>query len=373
MTPDARPPRVAYVTSSQGVGGGAEHLLAALVAGGGDRGWDQLVLNPFGTDASRALADLCPAGHYRGRRCDRWNQLPGLRRWLQRELDRFQPDVVHVVLLQALFVVATLRKRPGARWLLTHVYGDVFGVRRFGPIDQHVDRWAGRRFDHVVAISDAVREFLVTDHRYPAAKVTRIQPGWEGEPLPRTDEGPPTVISVGKLRPEKGHDVLLLAFDLVRRQVPAARLVIVGDGDLRPSLEAKARALGLTDAVTFAGAVTSIWPYLARAWVFASASLSEAFGIAVVEAMAAGLPVVAPAVGAIPELVTPGVTGELYPSRNHEALAHHLVKLLGSPELRHSMGEAGRQTAAGFHMARTVDRYFDLYDELLGRAVRAHP
>ena len=81
--------------------------------------------------------------------------------------------------------------------------------------------------------------------------------------------------------------------------------------------------------------------------------------------MAAGLPVVAPAVGTLPELVRPGVTGELFPPGDRTALAHHLVELLTSPERRARMGAAGREEAQSMRMDRAVARYFDLYEELL--------
>ncbi|MDQ4133765.1 MAG: glycosyltransferase family 4 protein [Actinomycetota bacterium] len=361
-------PRIAYVTSSRGVGGGAERLLEALLAAGADRGWDQLLLNPFANEESVAvaeLAELAGSTAYSGHRCDRWTDLPALRRWLRSELDAFRPDLLHVMLLQALLVTSTLRKKAPTKWLLTHVYGDVFAVRRFGRTYRALDRWAGRRFDRMVAISKAVEDFLVTDHGYPSEKVLCIQPGWEGEPRPRIDGGAPTVVCVAKMRPEKGHDTLLDAFDLVRRDVPDARLVLVGDGDLRPALEAKVDTLGLRGSVVFAGPVPDIWEHLAPASVFALASRSEAFGIALVEAMAAGLPVVAPAVGAIPEVVTSGVTGELYRPGDHRALADSITKILRSRELQREMGTKAVEAARDLHITRTVDRYFELYDALL--------
>lgn len=276
------------------------------------------------------------------------------------------------MLLQALLVIATLPKRESQTWLLTHVYGNAFERRRFGAAYRRLDQLAGRRFDRIVAISDSVERFLLDGHGYPANKLVCITPGWDGQPLPRGDDGAPTVICIAKMRREKGHDVLVDAFALVREQLPDARLVLVGDGDLQPAIAARADGLGLGDSVTFAGAVPEIWPYLAEASVFALASHSEAFGIAVVEAMAAGLPVVAPAVGAMPELVTPGVSGELYPPGDHAALARHLVDLLSSPERRRRMGEAAVETAARFHIDKTVERYVELYSDLLDEQRRAH-
>ena len=358
-------PRIAHVISTRGIGG-AERFLAALVRSGNDRGWEQIVLNPFASEQSAPMASLCAPVPYVPRRCDRLVEVPWLRRWLRIQLEQFRPDIVHVLLFQALVVTASLPRRPGTGWLLTHAYGDWTQTSPHGRLTRELDRWAGRRFGRVVAISESVQQFLVSDYGYPASNVVCIPLGWQGEPRPhRTGDRPPTIACVAALRPEKGHDVLLNALPLVRRDVPDARLVLIGEGDCRPALEAQAAALGLGDSVEFLGSVGEIWSHLAEADVFALASRSEAFGIAIAEAMAAGLPVVASDAGAVPELVVPGVTGELFPPGDHEALARRLVRILTSPELRSEMSSAALAAAEPLRMENAVERYFGVYDELL--------
>jgi glycosyltransferase involved in cell wall biosynthesis len=156
------------------------------------------------------------------------------------------------------------------------------------------------------------------------------------------------------------------AFATVHRQLPDARLVLVGDGELRPALVEQVDKAGLEGSVEFVGVVDNVWPYLHDADVFALASRSETFGMVVVEAMAAGLPVVAPPVGGIPELVTPGLNGELFPPGDCDALAAKILRLLRSPELRTRMGAAARRSARAFRMETTVQRYFELYGGLVG-------
>ena len=347
--------------------GGAERFLGTLSQAGADAGLVQVVLNPFATDRSLELGRLCHPVPYLAKRSDRLHELPGLRRWLQDRLADFRPDIVHVLLFQALLAV-TLTRPGGTRLLLTNVYGDWVRSAPHGRVIRTVDRAAARRVDHVVAISESVRGFLLSDYGLPQEKVTCIPLGWRGDPKPRsTDPRPPTVVCVAALRPEKGHNVLLDAFAKVRRTLPDARLVLVGDGALRQTLQAQAAANGDSDHVDFLGAVPDIWEHLARADVFAIASRSEAFGIAIAEAMAAGLPVVAPAVGAIAELVQPGVTGELFAAGDAAAMADHLVRLLASPEIRASMSATALAAAEPLRVEKAVQRYFGLYDELLQR------
>ena len=314
------------------------------------------------------LAGLCPTASFDSMECKRPWHLPALRRWAGRSLAAFDPDIVHVGLFASTVLIASLAGSRAPR-ILTHYYGEGIKLRPHPRARMRLDRWAVRRFDHVSAISDSVQAFLTSKHRVPAPSVGRIRLGWRGAPLPREARGAdtvPTIICVAMMRPEKGHDVLLKAFESVRAEVPGARLVLVGDGSCRNRLEATVRTAGLDDSVLFTGSDPDIWPHLRDADVFALASRSEALGIAVMEAMAAGLPVVASAVGGIPELVDPGVTGHLFAPGDHVALAAHLIDLLSSPEQRERMSTASEVAARSMHMSETVRRYFELYTVLTG-------
>ena len=128
-------------------------------------------------------------------------------------------------------------------------------------------------------------------------------------------EGPPTVVVVARLRKEKGHDRFLRAFRSVLDRMPEAQAVIVGDGPARPDVETLLRVLDLGSAVRLAGEVADPRPFLAAANVVALTSPHEGFPNALLEAMASGRPVVATAVGGVPELVTDGEDGLLVAAR----------------------------------------------------------
>jgi glycosyltransferase involved in cell wall biosynthesis len=211
-----------------------------------------------------------------------------------------------------------------------------------------------------------VREFLCYFYRYPERKLALVPNGWDGEP--RAESGladQPTVVCVARFRPQKGHTDLLAAFALVRSQVEDARLILVGDGKLASELRRQAEELDLSESVEFRGTADDVWSQLAEAHVFALASLYEPLGIAVLEAMAAGLPVVATAVGGIPELVEPGRTGVLVPPGSPVAMANELTKLLTDPERRSRMSSAARRAAAERSVEGMTTSYFGLYESLL--------
>ncbi|HWW67725.1 MAG TPA: glycosyltransferase family 4 protein [Solirubrobacterales bacterium] len=361
-------PRIAHVISTPEGVGGAERVLASLVAEGAKRGWDQAVLNPFALDPDRSelVGALDGAAPYRGRRCASFGHLPAMLAWLRRELRGFRPDVVHAHLFHAGVAVAALgaRRRSGPSRVLTHHHGDhlLFERRR---LEARLDRAACRRPDRVVAVSSWGMELLASRLGLPRERLACIPNGWSGTPFPQSGlAGRPTAICVARFRRQKGHRDLLAAFSLVRERIGDARLLLVGDGPLEGEIRAGAAALGLGESVEFRGAVGDVWPHLAEAHVFALASLYEPLGIAALEAMAAGLPVVATAVGGVPELVEVGKTGRLVRPGAPEEMAAALVELLTDPDLRQGMGNEARRRAAGRRASVTVERYFDLYGEL---------
>jgi glycosyltransferase involved in cell wall biosynthesis len=171
-------------------------------------------------------------------------------------------------------------------------------------------------------------------------------------------------VSVGNLRREKGQDVLIRGFAAIAAEFPDARLTIVGAGPSGEFLTRLAADVGVAGRVDFTGAVSEPWGHLAAADIFVAPSRSEALGMAIIEAMAAGLPVIASRVGGIPELVRDTETGYLVTVGDHDALADRLRHLLTSSDARRAMGAAGARVVADMTMERAVDRYVDLYARL---------
>lgn len=180
------------------------------------------------------------------------------------------------------------------------------------------------------------------------------------EPALRYDG--PIVGNVARLAEQKGQAVLIDAAPSVLARFPDARFVLVGDGELRGELEARVRALGLADCVLFTGERDDVPELLASFDVFAFPSLFEGLCLAVIEAQAAGVPVVATPVGGIRETVVPGETGLLVPPRDPEALATAIVRLLEDQhEAGHLAGEARRRALERYAVERMVESTIALY------------
>jgi glycosyltransferase involved in cell wall biosynthesis len=177
---------------------------------------------------------------------------------------------------------------------------------------------------------------------------------------PRSASDPVTLVSVGRLRPPKDFATLLRA--VAALEPGSARLRIAGDGPERAALAAEVARLGLESTVELMGTRTDVAELLAGADVFVLSSDSEGLPMSVLEAMAARLPVVASAVGGVPEAVRDGETGTLVPPRDSAALAEALRRLVADPALRDRLGEAGRRRVEReFSLARFEREHLELY------------
>jgi glycosyltransferase involved in cell wall biosynthesis len=232
--------------------------------------------------------------------------------------------------------------------------------------------------DRVVASGDAVRRIL-TDAGVNPAKVVTLPAGVD---LARFSPGPAcsriraelgltgrVVGSVAMFRGSKGHAELLEAFDRVGREFPDARLLLVGDGIRRGSVEQLAEARGLGNRAVFTGLREDIPDLLRTMDCFVLASTrTEGVPQSLLQAMAVGCPVVASSIGGIPDVVQHGVNGLLVPPGDPSALAAAIRAVLTEPALAREMAERGRVlVSARFSHVRTIDQLEGLYRDLIAR------
>ena len=182
--------------------------------------------------------------------------------------------------------------------------------------------------------------------------------------LPKQHQG--VVIGTAcRLELIKGVSYLIQAVAMLAPEFPDLRLEIAGGGSLRVALEEECHQVGISGFTSFPGWREDLHSVMAGWDIFAMPSLDEGFGFAALEAMAAGLPVVASAVGGLPELVRDGETGRLVPPASPAELAVRLKELIAGPERRQAMGAAGRMRAKQeFPLSRMVERTIDVYDRL---------
>jgi L-malate glycosyltransferase len=289
-----------------------------------------------------------------------------LKRWLRAQ----QPDLLHAHYASGYGTTAML---AGHRPTLLSVWGsDVYDF----PYEGRLKGWLLRRN---LRAADA----LASTSQAMARQVRRLWPGagpititpfgvdlqrfFPAAPLP----GCLTVGTVKTLAPKYGIDTLLRAFAIMAPQVQA-QLLVVGDGPQRTELQGLATTLGIAERVQWAGAVPhdAVPQWLRRLHVYVAASRldSESFGVAVVEAMACGVPVVVSDVGGLPEVVEPGHSGLVVPRDDPQALADALLRLLNDAALRQRLATAGRARAvAEYAWGPCVDRMLACQDAVIAR------
>ena len=271
---------------------------------------------------------------------------------------RRPPDIVvcgHVLLGPASYLVARLF---GVRMVVM-----AYALEIRAPRMQRLAGWTLRRAAMVVAISDFTRR-SVAAHGVDTGRIVVIRPGAAFIPAP-----PPALSSSALRHPRKtkliltvarlgelykGHDMLIRALPLVLARQPDAHYVIAGDGPLRPYLQRLASSVGVSDHVTFTGAVSDddLGGWYRRAAVFAMLSRespadggAEGYGLTFIEAGAWGKPVVGGNSGGIPDAVLDGVTGLLVTPTDVAAIAEALVRILEDPEFAARLGANGRDRA----------------------------
>ena len=341
---------------------GVDAVIAYLKGGGDGSGWLREECERQGIRSIGLLAD---------RRYE-WRVL-GRIPWLLRAE---QPDILHTHLPRADFAGAAGHCfNARIPWICSvhDIYSRSWSGSWTLPLFDRI--W--RRADAVIAISYAVKDWLVQERRVPADKVTVIHYGIEPErfaaPQPFPDEQAlphrqVVVGTIGRLEPRKGHEYLIRAMPDVLSQVPQATLRIAGHDpwDYGQVLRAFIAELGVEGQVRLVGFESDVPAFLHGIEVFTLASRSEGFGQVVIEAMAAGKPVVAGRIAPFTEIVVDGGTGLLVEPENPKAFAEAIVWLLTHPEAAQRMGRLGQERVRHhFSAEQMAARTLALYQQVL--------
>jgi glycosyltransferase involved in cell wall biosynthesis len=336
--------KVLHATKVQGIGGAERHLLELLPALR-DRGVDAQFLSlDAGGDAERFHRALSEREVPWSRvRCGA-DASPRLARDVLRAVRQVRPDLLHTHMVHADLYGSLAAHALRIPFISTRHNDDRYLL---GPF-RYVDRTFMHGARRIIAISDAVRLFH-EGAGLPPDKLVTIHYGLDELPARPSEVGPaeagvpenaPLLLAVGRLIEQKDHATLLRAFAEIVAARPDARLAILGWGPLERQTRELARQLRLDDSVLFLGRVEPR-DWLLRADVFVHTSRWEGFGLVLLEAMLARLPVVATRVSAVPEIVVDGQTGVLAPRGDSGAIAGAATALLDDPGRRRSLGDAG--------------------------------
>lgn len=362
--------QIAHVISDTAIGGAGRYLLA-LLPGAVQHGWDLTVYAPEGDLAAAVRATglarviVLPEGE-RSFSLSLW-------RWLQRNL---QPaDVVHTHASLAARLVAKQRGYPVV--LTRHTIGPDLPPGGLKLLKRSLYRFIAATFsDATIAVSEACCERLLLEG-VPAAQVRPIYHGIDPQPYLTAQAASwrqqlglaadiPVIITVARLASVKGLQYAVAAAGALKQQQVPFTWLLVGQGPELANLQAQAQSLGLGDSVRWLGFQHDIPGLLAAADVFVLPSLQEALGLVILEAMAAGLPVIASRVGGIPELIRSGQHGLLVPATASTELAAAIAELLADKEQAARFGAAGRQRVLTQFTAENMWRQTDtVYREVI--------
>lgn len=368
--------RILFLSTSMGMGGADQQLLSAARELRG-RGHDIMIvsLTPLGAMGIEARTEGFRAeslGMARGIPDPR-----GLVR-LVRLVRAWCPDVIHSHMVHANLLARALRVLAPVPALVSTIHNITEG----GAMLMAGYRVSNALVDHMTIISQAAADRFIRDRIVPSRLLTVIPNGVDArqfapvapekrEMLRRSLElGNGFVwLAVGRFELAKDYPNLLRAFAAVRERHPGTLLLLAGEGGLQGEAEALAHTLGLVPAVRFLGVRRDVPDVMRAADGYVMSSAWEGMPMVLLEAAAAGLPIVTTSVGGTGEVVADGSSGFLAPARDPTALAAAMVRLMALPEAeRRAMGERGRERVMSrYSLVRVAERWEALYREVLER------
>lgn len=285
-------------------------------------------------------------------------------------------QLVHLHSEKSLILGRLVARRRGIP-AVVHIH-DAIALK---PGMRAVQRRLAQRTDAAVLITEQLRDYALSEHRLPAERIHVVEYGMDLEPYRHTpddarrrlreefalDPEAPVIGLVGRVNRDKGQLEMIQAMARIHAHRPDARLLIVGDGPGMSECQHAAAEFGVEDAVIFTGQRHDIPALLAGMDLATMPSMwVEGFGYAALEAIAAGVPVVAFRSGGIPNIVLHEQTGLLVEHGNVTALAEAVIELLDDPARRAAFARAGQAHAQRFSLERHVERITGIYDSLCG-------
>jgi glycosyltransferase involved in cell wall biosynthesis len=363
--------KIVYVlTQSNDIGGASVHLLD-LASAVQAQGHEVVIL--AGGDGifharARQIGLKTEALQHLVREISPWHDLQCVPE-LYKAFKRHKPDLVHLHSTKAGVTGRLVARLLGLPVIFT-VHGWAFtdGVSaRQAALYCHIEKFMARFASRIIAVSDYDRQLALNAGVGTPALITTIHNGMPSVAVaaqPAKQNAVPRIIMVARFDAPKNQNDLLLALQTIKDQ--PWQLELVGDGALWAQTKALADYLGLADRVEFPGNCNDVAERLARSDIFTLVSDWEGLPLSVLEAMRAGLPVVASDVGGVSEAVIAGKTGLLAARADTATLAAHLKLLLSSPETRHKMGQAGRaHFESGFTFKQMLDSTMAVYHDVL--------
>jgi glycosyltransferase involved in cell wall biosynthesis len=360
--------RILHVAKVAGISGSENHLLQ-LLPQLTERGFDVRVVmlhegEPGAQEfAARLRAAAIPVDELRLPRALDPVAFTRLGRIVRRE----RPAILHTHLVHADFHGLVAGRIARVPVLVSTKHG--FNAFRDGRAFAAADRAVAGLADVHIAISAGLARYLAEREGFDASSFEIVHYGIASGPEPAALPGVPRLAIVGRLIPIKGHEVLFRALAAVRKDLPEITVDVAGDGPLDGELRETAARLGLGGTATFLGRVAPAASVLERAQLVVVPSFGEGFGMVALEAMERGRPVIASAVGGLPEIVDDGRTGILVRSGDADGLAAAIRELVSDPHRAQAFGRAGRARAIEqFSQERCTDRIEELYRSALAAA-----
>ena len=365
--------RVMFLSTSMGMGGADKQLLSAaqlMHAQGHDVCIVSLTeLGPMGLEARSQGIRTESLDMRRGVPDPR-----GLIR-LVRLVRAWKPDVLHSHMVHANLMARAVRLFARVPVMVSTIHNIYEG----GPLWMAAYRMSNGLVDHMTIISEAAADRFVNERIVPRELLTCVPNGVDTERFrqvaPETREALRSSLgvndrfvwlAVGRFEIAKDYPNMLHAFAQVCQRDSNAVLLLVGHGSLQQETESLAQSLGLGDRIHFLGVRSDVPEVMAAADGYVMSSAWEGMPIALLEAAAAGLPIVATRVGGNHEVVRDGESGFLVPPRDSEALGQAMLRLMEqTPERRRDMGERGREhVRVHYGLGRVVERWQDLYRQV---------